>query len=258
VQKFQELRIPFLTIVFFFVVLFLYTQIFGPLTLKINSQPNLFYVDGVGSEAGIPNSSIVTLGVSEKGSSIENIQNSLNSKSNKIVNALKDLGIKADDIKTINYSVSPSYNQTPSLSVGVKNDSETSSPNQELSQFEATQEIEVKADDIKLLNKAIDVATQNGANIISGVSFRLDDQAREKLEDIAREEAIKNAKEKAKRIAKSSGLRLGKLVNVSDQGSFPYALDQSAASKTERQVSTELNPGETTVRINVTLTYETL
>jgi uncharacterized protein len=257
VDRFQDLKNPLLIIVSFFVVLLIYTQIFGPISFKVNSQPNLFYVDGRAKETAIPKTATLTIGVTENGSTVGVIQESLNTKSNKIVEELKKLGVKEKDIKTQSYSLYPNYGPTIQR-LDVVKEGEAAPPSQpdQISGYTGTQNIEVKVADIAIANKALDVATKNGANIVSGASFALGDEEREMLEDKAREEAIKNAKDKASRITKSSGLRLGKLVNVSEnQGPYPYAADQSFLKETSE---TDLNPGETTVEVTVTLTYETL
>ena len=115
--------------------------------------------------------------------------------------------------------------------------------------------------DAKKANTALDSATANGANVVNGVSFTLNDDEKMKLEDEARGKAIANAKAQAEKIANQSGIRLGRLINVmvnpTDQGPLPMTKAFDAAAGQAIPDRTELQPGENKVIVNVTLSYET-
>jgi len=120
-----------------------------------------------------------------------------------------------------------------------------------------TQTLEVEVTPIDVANKAIDVATADGANLVGGINFTFNDKTKKDLEDKSRNEAVRMAKEKAQSLAKVTGIRLGKIVDVQESNGFeprPFAI-QSLEGKS---ADTQLQPGENTITIDVTLSYETL
>ena len=114
----------------------------------------------------------------------------MNTATNKIIAGIKALGIQDKDIKTQNLS---------------------SFPNQDFSRgnavtgYTVNQELSITAENIELANKALDSATANGANQISGVTFTINDDDKKGLEDKARKKAIADAKSKAQEIAQDAG-----------------------------------------------------
>src|SRR3989338_4571940 len=112
----QSLKTPLLTIIFIFLGFFVYTKFAGPIPFFVNSistaKTDVFSVSGVGEATTIPNTANIRLGVSNTGSNILIVQNQTNTVINKIVQDLKNLGVKDKDIKTTNYSIYPKYDYT--------------------------------------------------------------------------------------------------------------------------------------------------
>lgn len=248
---FDQVKVPVLTVFMAILAFFVLTKILGPIPFTVNSiqtmQNDLFSVDGVGEATGIPDTAKITVGVTKTASTVQLAQSQTNTVIHTILQELKKLGIPQKDIKTTNYSVNPSIDY--------------SSDTQRITGYIVTVTMDVKIRDAKKANQALDIAAKNGANIIGGVSFVLNDEDQEKLEAKAREEAIKNAKKKAQEMSNQVGIRLGRIVNISVKPTSPPLLyDQMAASE-ERSVGglpTELQPGENRVQVTVTLSYETL
>lgn len=233
-------------IVLFFILLFVYTKIAGPIQFSVNNlnstKTDSFQVRGIGKAAAAPDKALVNLGITNEDKSVVGAQEKTNSSSEKIVAALKNLGISEKDIKTIGYSVFPSYEPGPSRKSG---------------NYTVTQNLEVKVP-MEKANEAVDLATANGANIVGGISFVLDDDKKLKLENQAREEAVKKAKAKADGLSKASGIRLGKIINVSESfGGSPVPLMMEAKVSDEPSTPTNILPGESSVEVSVILTYET-
>lgn len=241
-------KTPFFTIVFIFLGLFLYTRFLGTIPLSINSvqttKTNLFQVEGMGKATAIPNTVLISLGVSKTGQSISDVQSQINKTANSLNSDLKSLGVEEKNIKTTNYSISPNYDYQ--------------SGRQNITGYTATQNLEVKIKPIDLANKVIDKATSDGANLVGGVTFMLDDQTQKEMENKARQEAVKNAKEKAESLSNASGIRLGRIIDVSEN--FNPLIPLRAVPMTAEKVAdqTSLTPGENTVTVTVTLSYETL
>lgn len=128
--------------------------------------------------------------------------------------------------------------------------------------YTVTQELKVTTKSVDVANKALDAAVANGANQISGVTFTINDEDRKALQQKARKAAIADAKNKAQEIAKDAGIKLGKVVNiyVSDDQPVPMMYDsrKAGAELSNQSAPTNLQPGENTVTVTVTLSYETL
>lgn len=254
-NSWNGLRTPLLTVLAIFIGLFLYTSLFGPIPFSVNSvttnKTDLFRVEGTGKASAAPDTALLSLGVTKNATTVQVAQNQINETTNKIIAELKKLGVEEKNIKTTNYSIYPDYDYSTPVTGG----------QQRFRGYIASQNIEVRVKLIERANQAMDVATAQGANTVSGVSFVLDDEVKKQLENKAREEAVKNAKEKAESLSKIAGIRLGKIVDVQESSIpqvFPYAQNPALGSANKvLEQRTELNPGENNVQITITLSYET-
>lgn len=251
----KDLKTPFFTVLFIFLGFILYTKLFGSIPFSVNSiqttKDSLFRVDGTGKATAVPNTALLQLGVTQSGNTVLEAQNKTNTAANKITQDLKALGIEEKRIKTTNYSVNPDYRYS----------TDNSKPT--ITGYTVTQSIEVEVKPIDRANKAVDTATADGANMVGSIQFTIDDTTRKDLENKARDEAIKNAKEKAQQLAKSAGITLGRIIDVQEssnaiQPPILYKSEQlNAAPRDTAGEPTEFNPGESTIQLTVTLSYET-
>lgn len=237
-------------VIVFFILLFLYTKFIGPIPFAVNSitttKQNLFQAQGTGEVAAIPNTAEISLGVTRTADTVEDAQNQTNTAVTNILNAIKKLGIDTKDIKTTDYSVNPQYN----YNVGT----------QTITGYTVTQNIDVKLSPIEKASKALDVATANGANLVGGLTFTLDDTTMQKLEDQARQKAVDAAKQKAQSLANAAGMKLGQIVNVEETPSeipLPRPLLMGAGVAQANSAPTQLPTGESTISSTVTISYET-
>lgn len=240
---------PLTLLIAFFFLLFIFTR-FGPnLPLSIISQEKgqPLVVQGSGKVPVVPDTAKVSLGIEESGSSLKEVQDSVNKKSKKLTEELKKLGIKEEDIKTISYNLFPEYDyggRTPRV-VG----------------FRVGTTYEVKIKDFDKVNDVLVKATEVGANTIGNVSFEVNEKTKiEKLQE-ARKEAITEAKEKAEGLAKAAGITLGKIINISEQEGFdgprPIPLLERSGMGGDVQVAQpEIQPGETELSVIVSLSFE--
>ncbi len=253
-MNFRDLRTPFFTVSFVFLGLIFFFKIYGAIPFSVNSiqttKDTLFRVDGTGKATVVPDTAVIQLGVTQSATKVADAQNKTNQATNKIVEDLKRLGVKEKDIKTTNYSVNPDYNYN----------SDGSKP--KITGYTVTVNIQAEVKPIDLANKVVDTATADGANMVGNIAFTVNDETRKELEDQAREEAVKNAKEKAASLAKAAGISLGRIVDVQESGRgypIPLAYDRQMMSKTPNAGGepTQLNPGESSIELTVTLSYET-
>lgn len=238
-----------LTILFIFLGLFLYTKFAGPIPFSVNSiqttKTNLFTVNGTGKATGIPDTAQLSIGVTKTGSTVTIAQNQANTAANKIIEDFKKLGIEDKNIKTTNYSINPNYDYSRGGT-------------QSITGYTVTQTLEVDITPIDIANKAFDAATADGANLVGGVNFTFNDKTQKDLENKAREEAVKMAKEKAQNLTSATGIRLGKIVDVQESNDFtPRPIMMAQGLGAAKSADTQLQPGENSITINITLSYET-
>lgn len=243
----RNLITPIITILFFFIALYVFNFFLGPLPLNTssNSSSDLFTVSATGEADTTAQNASFTVGVTETADTAEAAQNQVNTTMSQILTEIKSLGVQDTDIKTETVQVNPNYNFTTG--------------SQSIDGYTATQNIQVKAP-IDIANLALDAAVSQGANVVTGVSFELDDADMAEMEAKAREDGINKAKEKAQSIANAAGIKLGKIVNVMEfnEGGQPVPLyaERSVTMANDAQ-KIDLQPGENKVRVNVTLYYET-
>ncbi len=235
----------------FFLLLFLYTKLLGPIPFSVNNintnKTDGFSVTGTGKASASPDSASVTVGVNATAPTTQAAQSQMNESINKVSAAIKALGINAADIKTENYNVNPLYDYQSGA--------------QKITSYQANTNIKVTIKDISKVNQVIDEATKNGANQVGGVAF--DNKDNSSAENTAREMAVKDAKGKAEQAAKIAGFKLGKVINYSENLSgetMPIAYGRASNALDMKAVSppTQVDPGSNDVVISVTLSYEVI
>lgn len=239
-----------LVVIIIFGLFYLFTSILGPIPFSVTSitttKTDLFTVNGEGEATGIPDTALLSFGVTKQAATVSQAQNEVNTVANKITQDLKNLGVKVKNIKTTNYSVNPNY--------------DFSNGKQTVTGYSVSQNMEVRLQPIEQANKSLDLATAAGANVIGGITFVLDDATQEKLEQQARKDAIDKAKKKAEDTARLAGIRLGKIINVTESSNdFPRPIyTMEAKADLGGGEPTEITPGENKVTITITLMYQTL
>ncbi len=244
----NALKIALTTVLFTFVCLVIFAKYFGPIPLFVNSvnttKTDLFTVDGKGEATVIPDTASFSVGITKSSSTVKDAQDTVNNTITKITQDLKNLGVNEKDIKTTDYSVNPNYDFL--------------NGRQNTNGYTVSANLDIKVKPIDKANKAVDISTADGANMVNGVIFTVDDATLKSLEEKARNMAIDDARQKAESIAYAAGIRLGRIVNVQENAQNPRPIPMMApvgAEKTSDQ--TQLNPGKNSISTTVTLSYET-
>jgi uncharacterized protein YggE len=247
-------------IIVFFVVLFVYTKLAGPIPFFINSvnttKTDLFSSSGEGKMTAVPDQATVTVGVTQQSQTVTEAKDKVNLAANKIIQDLKKLGLADKDIKTTDYSVNPNYSNGP---IGIMMPIIPPGGQQNITGYTVTQNLEINVQPIDKANKVIDTATADGANLVGGVNFTFSDQLSKSLEQQATQQAVDNARTKAQSLANAAGIHLGKIVNVVENSNRPMPLMMTAgtAAKTDQSAPTNVTPGENSLTVDVVLYYET-
>ena len=243
----QQLRNNLITLVIFFLLVFLYTKIAGPIPFSVNSvttqKTTTFDVTGEGKVQSKPNASTISAGVTAKGTTQTTAQDQMNTTINAVSSAVKALGVDSKDIQTSNYSVNPNYEYQGGTQVA--------------NGFIASTNLTIKINDISKTNAVIDAATQAGATNVNTQGFDTSNNTASFNE--ARVLAIADAKKKAQAAADAAGFKLGKLVNYQEnpQGTpRPIPFAAGIGGQTAQDKSTNIEPGANEVVVDVTLSYE--
>lgn len=240
------LFLPVIGAATFFTLLFIFTKLFGPIPFSVSSVTTqksvTFDVVGEGKVTVKPDTGSVTAGIQAQTPTVKGAQDQINSVINKISEVLKQSGIDSKDIQTTNYNIHPTYDFSGST--------------QRITGYSASTNLLIKVKSIDKINEVIDIATNNGANQISGVNFEVEDKL--KAENEARQKAVDEAKRKAQDAAKVAGFKLGRIINYSENfGGYPRPIPMMRALDAKTQdISTQLEPGSTDISVVVTLSYE--
>lgn len=232
-----------------FVGLFAYAK-WGPAfplsVSQITTNKNdLFTVSGEGKVTAKPDIAQVSVGFTQNGSSVGQLQSQANQTINTLTADIKKLGIADKDIKTTNYYLSPDYDYR--------------SGSQKITGYTINVSLDVKVRDFDKINSVIDTATADGANQIGALNFAVDNP--EQYQSQARKLAIDAAKTKAAEIASETGISLGRIVSVTEGTSTPPRPMPLVANKVATGLGagtpTQVEPGSSEITVTVTLAYET-
>jgi uncharacterized protein YggE len=239
-------------IILFLIILILYFRFVGPIPLSVTQttveKKTTFNVEGTGKVSAVPDTAEVNLGIETSKKTVVEAQKEANEKINRIIDAVKKIGIEERYIKTVNYSVYPQYDFKEGRSV---------------TGYNVNVSLQIKVKNFEKINTVIDSATSLGANQVGGLNFTIDDKKLEELKMQARKQAIEEAKKKAKEMAALAGIRLGKIVNISENSTSPYFPQslkqmQMGMGGGDQETQTQIQPGESEITISITLSYETL
>lgn len=235
-------------VIIFFVFLFVFAK-WGPSikfssTTQVSGEP--FIVSGEGKTYVVPDIAKITVGIQETGTSLKNVQESVNKKTSALTNAIKKLGIKEEDIKTTSYNLYPMYGYQDSP--------------YKINGYQVSTSYEITIRDFDKVNDVIVAATSAGANMEGNVVFEVNDKTKNEKLNEARKLAVAAAKEKAKGLAGAAGISLGKIINISENQNSNelirpmYAAGGAALDKAS--TAPTITPGQTEMAVTVNLSYE--
>jgi len=224
-------------------------DVFDELGRSNSPMMNTITVQGQGSAAAVPDVARVTYTIMETDANIATAQERATAKNDQALEALSELEIEEEDIRTLSYNVSPQYRGcvmgrpcTPTISG-----------------YQVSQTIEVKIRATDMASEVLGKLGELGVQNINGPEFTLDDPA--EVQGQAREEAIEKARAEAERLAKQLGVRLGKVVSYYDnnQPPMPYGYGGSMMEgdmSMKAMNAPTLPVGQNEYTANVSITYE--
>jgi len=204
---------------------------------------NTIIISGEGKIYATPDIGLITLGVVSQAGTVAPAQKDNTDKMNKIIKAMKDLGVDDKDLQTTNYNIYPRYSYTRSV--------------QTLIGYEVDQSLEVKIRNLDKVGDILAKGAELGANQVGSLTFTFDDP--EKLNQEARLKAIANAKEKADALSAELGVKIVRVINFSESSYIPpspYYPEKAMGIGGGGGAAPDIQTGQNLITSNVTITYE--
>lgn len=204
----------------------------------------LITVNGSGVIKVDPDKATINLGVETTGSDAVTAQKETAVTMNKVISALKAMGINESQITTSRYSVYPDYNYNRDTG------------EETIKGYKASNVIKVTTNDVDGTGAIIDTAAKAGANVNNGVSFSVEDSSKYYGEALAL--AVKSADTSAKSISEALSVTLGAPISVTESGGssvFSKNLAMSARGAVEDS-ATNISYEQIEITASVTVQYE--
>lgn len=210
-------------------------------------------VTGEGEAVSVPDIATISFTISQTSALVKDSQKQVEEKMKKVSAALSELDVDSKDIKTENYQVNPKYSY-PTI-VCIESPCPASSP--KLEGYEVSETVTVKVRKTDIAGDVLAALGKNEVTNIQGPNFSVENE--DKLIASARASAIEKAEEKAKATAKSLGVSLAGIKSYSEgNGGYPYPMmyaKSTMVGAADAQERVTLSPGESKVKVNVTLVY---
>lgn len=220
---------------------------FKNIRAEITQQPyaRTITISADGKVSAKPDLASVTLTVVSEKPTVKQVSADNNEKMNRVIDAIKKIGIEDKDITTSAYNLIPQY-RYPTGGSPV------------LTGYSLRQEVTVKIRKLELVDDVLDSATKTGANEVGQLSFDIDDAGAVKKQ--ARDQAFTKAREKAQDMATAAGVKLGRVVTFSESYGDYYPNVYSQFSYNAREsvsnIAAPIQPGSKELNVNVSVTYE--
>jgi len=198
-------------------------------------------VNGSGIIMAKPDIGIINIGVETSNADSKTAQDENNKLSQQIMTALKNAGIKEEDIKTAHYNMyrDQFYNQSENK--------------YQQGDFRVNHSFEVTVLDIDKVGSVVDAAVNGGANNVNNIRFTVSDP--DKYYKEALKLAVVNAKGKADTLAEALDVTIGKPIRVTESGYSEPMYKYMDIRMEASMDSTPITAGELEIRANVSMSY---
>ena len=196
-------------------------------------------VSGSGTVTTTPDIAEITTGVVTQAPAAAQAVAANSQAMERLLQALGGLGIARRDVQTTNISVTP-----------LRRQARDGQP-PEITGYEVTNQVRVKVRDLDRLGRVLDQQVGQGANLVYGIHFGMQEPG--PLMDEARKRAIADARRKAELYATAAGLKLGRVVVVQEAGALlprPEIAPRMAMAGV-----VPVAPGEQEIQASVSVTF---
>ena len=201
-------------------------------------------VSGSGEAYLTPDIAYINIGVRTEGAEAATVVADNSDLSQKVADALKNLGVDEKDIQTTNFSIFPQqkYDQD-------------GKPTGEIT-YVVENTVYVTVRDLGNVGDLLDAAVTAGANQIYGIQFDVADKTAAMSE--ARKAAVNNAQEIANELATAAGVTLGEIQSISmysNRSPSPVYEGRGGAMMAEA-ASVPVSPGQMILTVEVNIVYQ--
>jgi uncharacterized protein YggE len=198
-----------------------------------------------------PDKVSVTIGVETRGETAKEAAEANAELMNKVIAALKGLGIADDQISTSWYSVNPVYEWRSPPCIEIYPQPPECAPKSEITGYSASNSVTVTLDADEDAGKVIDEAVAAGATNVNGAYFFVSAERQEEVRNSLIEEAIANARGRADKAAAAVEMQVTGVKSISlNDVSFPVFYKDFAEG-----ASTPVLPGQQEVSMTVQATF---
>lgn len=197
-------------------------------------------VSGEASVGVAPDRAEVRAGVISQGKTAREASDANNRAMAMLMQGLKDAGIDEKDVQTSRIAIQPLYESGRS-------------PSMRITGFQASNQVIVRVRALARMSDVIDRLVAAGANDLGGIDFQVSEAS--KALDAVRADAISDARRKAEIYARAAGVGIGRPLAIVEDGSSPPPMFMRADAKVAA-ASVPVAPGEKTLRVGVTVTFE--
>jgi len=221
-----------------------YAQSATPTAEPSTTVTRTLNVSGSGIAYLSPDIAYVNIGVHTDGKNAAEAVAANNSQAEKVVNAIKKLGVAEKDIHTTNFSISPQPKYD-----------DQGKPTGEIN-YSVDNVVRVTVRDLRQIGELLDAVVAAGANSINGIQFDVVD--RTQALSTARQAAMQAAQAKAKELAKAAGVNLGEIQTINEySGNYPTPIYNAGSAPLAAEAAVApVSPGQMTVTVEVNVVYE--
>jgi uncharacterized protein YggE len=222
-------------------------------TTNTNSINNTLFVTGIANAKVKPDKVMLSFGVVTTNKTGDAAWATNSKIMNKVIDAVKTVGVKENETSTSSFSISPNYNYSQP--------SDTTTGNI-ITGFTVSNLIQIQSTNIGNVSKWVDTAIAAGANTVNSVDFTLSDKKLDETKNSLIKQAIDNARTKADIAASELGLRIvgvkSASVNefeVQPPSPIPLAKESLAPAAPPANRSTPVISGEQQVSVNIGIVF---
>ena len=201
------------------------------------ATPRTITVSGTGIVTSVPNQAEFTFGVTTNALTAQGALSANAVRMNRVVAALKALGIRAANLQTAEISLNPTTNTDGTEIIG----------------YSASNSVTATTDNVAKAGPIVDAAVHAGANLASGPTLTPSDQVL--LDRQALAAAVANARAGAKAIAGAARVKLGALLTVTEVSNSTPPIFPAAEAARAANGSTPVEAGTVQTEEDITATF---
>lgn len=216
----------------------------APLTIQAVTERPSLNLSAYGEVKTAPDMATISFGVVTEAPTAAEAMSQNAARMTQVMAALRRAGIEERNVQTSGLNLSAQYDYV-----------ENNPPR--LRGYQANNRVTVIIDDLTKVGTTADAVVAAGVNQIDGIGFGLKDPTA--AENRARQLAVRALQGKAALYAQALGVELGGIRSLSEGGGYsprPPMPMYARAEAMSMDASTQVAPGELTVRIDITGVYD--